>query len=59
MPRAAAKPPRKEKTMTEYRGYAIEFNFYGLNEYSVQYNGDYVMFETEEDAMLFIDEVMA
>lgn len=45
--------------MTEYRGYTIEFNFYGMNEYSVQYDGDDVMFETEEEAMLFIDEVMA
>ena len=41
----------------EYKGYAIEFNFYGMNEYSVQYCGDDVMFESKDAAKAFIDEV--
>ena len=29
----------------EYKGYYIEFNFYGNNEYSVQYCGDDIVFQ--------------
>lgn len=43
--------------MTEYKGYYIEFNFYGNSEYSVQYCGDDVIFATQEDAEKFIDEI--
>ena len=41
----------------EYKGYYIEYNFYGQNEYSVQYCGDDIMFNTREEAVKFIDEV--
>ena len=41
----------------EYKGFYIEFNFYGRNEYTVQYCGDDLMFETKEEAERFIDEV--
>lgn len=41
----------------EYKGYYIEFNFYGMNEYTVQYCSDDVMFKTEEEAKQFIDEI--
>lgn len=41
----------------EYKGYYIEFNFYGHKEYSVQYCGHDVCFESEEAAKAFIDEV--
>ena len=43
--------------MTEYKGYYIEYNFYGNNEYSVQYCGDDLIFNTEDEAKQFIDEV--
>lgn len=43
--------------MTEYRGYYIERNIYGHGEYSVEYCGDDVIFDTEEQAKAFIDEV--
>lgn len=43
--------------MTEYKGYCIEYNFYGLGEYSVQYCGDDCMFTTEAEAKAFIDEI--
>ena len=43
--------------MTEYRGYYIERNVYGSGEYSVEYCGDDVIFDTEEQARAFIDEV--
>lgn len=43
--------------MTKYRGYYIEFNFYGLNEYSVQYCGDDLVFKTLDEAKAFIDEI--
>ena len=42
----------------EYRGYDIEYNFYGIKEYSVHYCGDDVLFETEADARLFIDTII-
>lgn len=41
----------------EYKGYWIEFNFYGHNEYTVQYCGDDVFFRSIEDAKAFIEEV--
>ena len=43
--------------MKEYKGLYIEFNFYGSNEYNVQYCGDDVWFETEAEAKNFIDEI--
>lgn len=41
--------------MTEYNGYVIEYNFYGHGEYTVQYCGDDIEFQTEEEAKAFID----
>lgn len=38
-----------------YKGYGIDFNIYGSNEYSVQYCGDDFMFKTLEEAKAFID----
>ena len=43
--------------MIEYKGYYIEFNFYGNKEYSVQYCGDDLIFKTEEEAKQFIDGI--
>ena len=43
--------------MEEYRGFYIEFNFYGSGEYTVQYAGDDVWFDTLDAAKAFIDEV--
>ena len=43
--------------MTEYKGYYIEFNIYGSKEYSVQYCGDDVIFNSEKEAREFIDEI--
>ena len=40
-----------------YKNYDIEFNFYGMFEYSVQYEGDDLMFNTVEDAKKFIDTI--
>lgn len=44
-------------TTEMYKGYGIDFNFYGENEYSVQYDGDDMMFRSIEEAKAFIDEV--
>lgn len=41
--------------MTEYKGFFIEYNIYGLKEYSVQYCGDDYVFQTEDEAKRFID----
>ena len=41
----------------EHNGYYIEFNFYGLKEYSVQFAGDDYMFNTKEEAKQFIDSL--
>ena len=38
-----------------YKGYAIDYNFYGQGEYTVQYCGDDIFFNTKEDAKKFID----
>ena len=41
----------------EYKGYYIEYNFYGHKEYTVQYCGDDVIFKTIKDAKKFIDSI--
>ena len=43
--------------MIEYKGYYIEFNFYGRNEFTVQYCGDDIYFPTEKEAEEFIDSI--
>ena len=43
----------------EYKGFYIEFNIYGTNEFTVQYCGDDIIFDTEEEAKDFINEVTA
>ena len=48
---------RTAMNTTYYRGYGIDYNFYGEGEYSVQYCGDDMMFRTIEDAKAFIDEI--
>lgn len=35
--------------------YYIEYDFYGREEYSVQYCGDDIIFDTLEEAQAFID----
>lgn len=35
----------------------IEYNFYGCNEYTVQYEGDDFWFETKEEAEAFIKSI--
>ena len=42
--------------ITRYKGYDIEYDFYGQGEYSVFFEGDDVIFHTELEAMNFIDE---
>lgn len=53
--------PENFETITEdfeeYKGYNIEHNFYGQNEYTVQYQGDDVWFDNKEEAMKFIDGI--
>ena len=41
-----------------YKGYDIEFDFYGEGEFSVQYCGDDLLFKTMDEAKVFIDEVI-
>lgn len=43
--------------MTKYRDFYIEYNFYGMNEYTVQYEGDDIIFDTKEKAKEFIDSL--
>lgn len=43
----------------EYKGYYIEHNFYGENEWSVQYCGDDIIFNDFNEAKDFIDSVTA
>ena len=46
-----------ERMAIKYRTYDIEFNLYGMKEYSVQYCGDEFCFETEKEAEIFIDSL--
>ena len=46
----------KDATIS-YKGYDIEFNFYGKKEYTVQYQGDDIWFKTIDEAKKFIDEI--
>lgn len=39
-----------------YRGYYIEFGLYGMNEYTVQIDGDDLWFSSVEKAEEFIDD---
>lgn len=55
--RKTPKEGEQKMTTTEYKGYGIDYNFYGEHEYSVQYCGDDMMFRTIEDAKAFIDEI--
>ncbi len=43
--------------MIEYRGFYIEFNIYGSDEYSVQYCGDDLVFDSDQEAKNFIDTI--
>lgn len=42
----------------EYNGYWISHNIYGMGEYTVQYQGDDIIFNTAEEAKDFIDTVV-
>lgn len=44
-------------TVEIYKGFGIDYDIYGMNEYSVQFDGDDVMFDDVESARAFIDEV--
>lgn len=43
--------------ITIYKGYQIDFNIYGQNEYSVQYCGDDLLFNDLAAAKNFIDSL--
>ena len=47
----------KKMTTEMYKGYGIDYDFYGEDEYSVQYCGDDLMFRTIDEAKAFIDEI--
>ena len=42
----------------KYKGYYIDYNFYGKNEYTVQYCSDDFWFKTEEEAKKFIERII-
>lgn len=44
--------------MIDYKGYYIDYNFYGKKEYTVQYCGDDVWFATKKEAKQFIDKIV-
>lgn len=44
-------------TIIEYNGFYIEYNFYGQNEYSVQFCGDDFLFKTRDEAIKFCDDI--
>jgi hypothetical protein len=46
-----------QDNIIKYKGYLIEKDFYGQGEYTVQYMGDDVWFETLDAAKEFIDDI--
>ena len=50
-------PPTRKEINMEYKGLVIEFNIYGAGEYTVQYCGDDILFDSEQEAKEFIEEV--
>lgn len=46
----------KKGTIANYKGYGIDYDIYGNGEFSVQYGGDDVFFDSEEEARAFIDK---
>lgn len=46
----------KKGTIANYKGYGIDYDIYGNGEFSVQYGGDDVLFNSEEEARAFIDK---
>lgn len=47
------------ESFEEYKGFQIEHDLYKQNEYTVQYNGDDVVFNSIDEAKQFIDEILA
>ena len=47
-----------KNAITYYKNTPIEYNFYGQGEYSVQYRGDDILFNSIEDAEKFIDDII-
>ena len=47
----------KNYTIETYKGYGIDFDFYGMGEYTVHYCGDDLYFPTLMTAKAFIDEI--
>lgn len=43
--------------MIEYKGFYIDYNFYGMGEYTVQYCSDDLIFDTVDQAKEFIDSI--
>ena len=47
------------ESIEEYKGFQIEYDLYKQNEYTVQYNGDDIVFNSIDEAKQFIDEIIA
>lgn len=48
---------RIDESIYEHNGLWIEYNFYGNGEYSVQFCGDDLLFNTLEEAIAFCESV--
>lgn len=47
----------KNYTVEYYKGYGIDYNIYGMNEYSFQYCGDDIFARSLEEAKQKIDNL--
>ena len=43
--------------MFDYNGYVIEYNLYKRSEYTVQFEGEDIWFDSEQEAKDFIDSL--
>lgn len=55
-PKAKTNKKYTKGTIANYKGYGIDYDIYGDGEFSVQYGGDDIFFNSEEEARKFIDK---
>ena len=56
--KSSEKVPTKGKTV-EYKGYGVDYDLYHTKEYTVQVDGDDLMFKSYDEAKAFIDKLVS
>ena len=56
--KSSEKVPTKRKPV-EYKGYGVDYDLYHTKEYTVQVDGDDLMFKSYDEAKAFIDKLVS